>query len=514
MRSLRLWVGAFVALAFAATSAVAAPEKKFTIDVSPANVAALQKYTVVIKNQTPNGNSSINSLKVVLPTDYKVESSDAGTSPPSANWGGNVSGPDGAGVITMSNMAPLKPQDFFTLTFWAKASATATACSDSSWTAQAWTGSSFSGDTFRQVVAPELSVNTTTKLNGTPSVTIGTLPSNPVVGVGFTFGVSVSNGCGPASSTAVSIVGTPALATGSGCTTTNATGNSTCSVTINSVGPASVTVSALSASDTEALTIWGGTLACEGGGDYQFPPAADDPVVPGDAAGKRGGANKDGSPCQAVGYTFDNTILDNNTVSFAWNTGNGQQGAAFEYTMIWKPEYVNATTGMPERVTSVKWAGLGSAVPGRACLSASLPKDYGTLGAAIGAGDGSITIVAGSTAAPAAPFPIVIGNERLLVTDTSGGSTWLVQRGNGGTTASGHAGGAKVMSTPLPLDGSGNVMQICIVSEGWVSAPAGGSDTDCVVPDPAPGSNGPRACVVFKTTVFDLGDGLIIRGGS
>ena len=49
-------------------------------------------------------------------------------------------------------------------------------------------------------------------------------------------------------------------------------------------------------------------------------------------------------------------------------------------------------------------------------------------------------------------------------------------RGQGGTgagSAAAQAAGASVMSTPLPLDGSGNQMRMCIAEEGWSAVPAG-----------------------------------------
>jgi hypothetical protein len=67
------------------------------------------------------------------------------------------------------------------------------------------------------------------------------------------------------------------------------------------------------------------------------------------------------------------------------------------------------------------------------------------------------------------------------------------------------------MSNPLPLDASGNQMQMCIVQETWFTVLPG--DADCAVPDSSPGTYPPRACVRVRTTIFDIGDGFVIRGG-
>ena len=44
-----------------------------------------------------------------------------------------------------------------------------------------------------------------------------------------------------------------------------------------------------------------------------------------------------------------------------------------------------------------------------------------------------------------------VAKERLLVTDTSGGQTWKVMRGDGETTATRHTAGQKVTLTYMPL---------------------------------------------------------------
>ena len=62
---------------------------------------------------------------------------------------------------------------------------------------------------------------------------------------------------------------------------------------------------------------------------------------------------------------------------------------------------------------------------------------------------------------PATPFPTVVGTERMNVTAVAGAS-WTVVRGAGGTAAAAHFATCRVMSTPLPLDASGKIMQMCI----------------------------------------------------
>ncbi len=166
---------------------------------------------------------------------------------------------------------------------------------------------------------------------------------------------------------------------------------------------------------------------------------------PGFAEGGRGPFNKDGAKCGAVDYTFTNNILSDNSVVLTWNTAS-QPGAAFWYTVTWKPEYVSPITGMPSRTTKVAWFVGGSLitpVAGRACIAGILdgdspiqhylPVPYGTLIDPIGPGDLTIHIAVTSATTPDTPFPIQIGLERLVVVTKVDSTHWTVTRGNGRT---------------------------------------------------------------------------------
>ena len=135
-----------------------------------------------------------------------------------------------------------------------------------------------------------------------------------------------------------------------------------------------------------------------------------------------------------------------------------------------------------------------------------MPAPYGTLGAAIDATQGVITVNTSATL-PAVPFPAAIGSERIQVTAVDV-SNWTVVRGTGnlGADAAVHLAGAVVMSTPLPIDPNqyrpGPIgplnnpyylkqAQVCIADEAWGAVPGG--------------------MVRFTTTVFDIGDGFVDR---
>jgi hypothetical protein len=280
---------------------------------------------------------------------------------------------------------------------------------------------------------------------------------------------------------------------------------------------ACATLGAASFSQTSAsFMVFAGNLNCTDTFDSSAPGATDI-TKPGYAKGERGAFNKNGAPCAPVGYTFTNNIVSDNSVVLSWDVAS-QPGAAIKYTMTWKPEYVNALSGMPARVTRVAWYDsmgiLGPLVPGRACLSPDLPFPYGTVGAvAIVVGDLVIGVTA-SIPVPTPPFPIMIDQERMTVTGVAGPS-WTVVRGVGGTTAAIHNPGASVMSTPLPLDGAGVQMRMCIAEEGWSSVYPGANDcptTATVSPNPSiPIPTVPLACVLYTTTIFDIGDGAVNR---
>ena len=79
MKSLRNFVAMLTAIVSLtlASSVAAAPVKQWSIAVLPPTTFATSTnvpVTIRITNETPNGNSNINSLKVYLPTGYTVVS--------------------------------------------------------------------------------------------------------------------------------------------------------------------------------------------------------------------------------------------------------------------------------------------------------------------------------------------------------------------------------------------------------------------------------------------------------
>jgi hypothetical protein len=147
---------AVAAIVVPVTIATAAPEKVFTLTMSPSSIpagATNVTVTATFKNATPSGNSSINSVKLAatgVPGATITSATGSGT---------EVVAADGRSV-SVSGIPPVKPGKTYVLTMKLTTPAQ-TSCSGASitWSGMAWTGSSFSGDTFRFV--PESSSVTT-----------------------------------------------------------------------------------------------------------------------------------------------------------------------------------------------------------------------------------------------------------------------------------------------------------------------------------------------------------------
>lgn len=528
----RLFIALLLA-AFALPGIAAQPEKKFSLAMSPPVVApgASVLLTATIKNET-NGNSSINSLTLFVPPGSGVTIDPSFT--PTTSWPGTIVTPLSTTSISISNMTPLRSSDpALVLTFKASLPATSV-CAPLTWTASAWTGSSFSGDTFRLLSPSETTTTRTTTIANDLALVFQPQPTNALKGAVISPFVAVkATACGgPVASFNGLVTLTAPACTGacvlSGNTKTAVNGVATFDLLkISAPGDYTLTATTpgLPPVSSTSFTIFDGTLVCKPGSPYQFlslAGGADDIADPGYAAGERGAYNKEGSGCVAVLYTFTNNILTANSVQLQWDTVT-QPRAAFKYTVTWKPEYVNQASGLPQKTTKVQWSGVPAPVPGRACLSPNLPAPYGTLAGPIADAVTPtifVTPLAIPAALPATPFPITIDQERMTVTNVSG-TTWTVDRGVGGTSAASHtafypdATAKYAMSNPLPLDGdgvTGNQMQMCIAAEVW-SAYLQGSPgiADCPTPPAAGAPTAPLACVLYSTTVFDIGDGLMIR---
>jgi hypothetical protein len=183
----------------------------------------------------------------------------------------------------------------------------------------------------------------------------------------------------------------------------------------------------------------------------------------------RSGVNKDGTTfgatCNAVNVFISNSTGDASgqppdVVHFRWALADTTYATAvFDYVV----HYSSALPAAPK----VGWLHLDGSlavdagsdpnanpqnpvvfVQAPQCLTDQLPAQLATLAANVNSNAGKIT-VSSTPAGLSAPFPIVIGTERMDVykMNGSGNTTWWVNR----TAGAPHSATDPVMSTPLPL---------------------------------------------------------------
>jgi len=187
MNILRRLGGILLALALTAVAApVLAQSKIYSLTVSAASVAAGQTGTIVatFKNESPNGNSSFNSiegLKITGPLSITGVSVPNGSVQPSSFPAAGVKS------INIVSMSPVKRGQTFAVTLAVKADS-ATGCTNSTATwgvDNVWTGSSLSGDTFARVPAGS-PLPTTTVTGSGCTLSFQPAPSDAFVGQNIT----------------------------------------------------------------------------------------------------------------------------------------------------------------------------------------------------------------------------------------------------------------------------------------------------------------------------------------
>jgi len=534
---------------------------KYGLNVTPSPVTAgtsAQSMTATYTNPASNG-TSFGSLSLNAPAGFTIVSA----TPPS----GTATVAAGGGSVTVAGITPVASGGTFALALSVNVNCSATT---GNWGSAVWSGTLVGtgvaasldtasssiqttvtgGCSFKFLTPPS---NTETNAAISPAIVVGLVDSSNNVVTSFTGQVTLTKKSGPG--TVSGTLGPIAAVSG------QATFNSVMADTIGNY-VLTATSGALTV-DSNLFTVYGGVLNCSPTPPFGFSdPSVNvtDSSESGYATGSRGYWNKDGMNCVPILYTFTNTILSTdakkNTVHLAWDTAT-QQHPAFTYTMTWQAEDVdNAlnpdTKGptnygfpVPRRAyfywlptdASVTVIPAGS-VPGLACASTELPAPYGMLDADVaisGSGTTSTITVDVPPIAPAgyptstfpppgdstlatptlAPFPIVIGTERMKViklaqTDASHYMLTVV-RGDGGTQPAAHVkidasnttiynptGQSYVMSTPLPIDSNpaspnfNMQVPVCVVNHGWMAA------------GPNPVTGIPQ--VRYFTTVYDIGD--------
>jgi hypothetical protein len=513
-----LTIGTFSTLLVAAPST---PEKIFSIDGVPTAATAgttIQGVIITFRNETPTGNSNINSLRLIAPTGWTLAN-------PAPAPGGSVTGgtptlsADGSSVsfVGFSGIKTGGKTWKMRVDVTPAAGATCT----NVWSAQAFTGNALGGDPFR-LTNSTASLTTSVDSGGGQATTFTMQPTNTTKGSSIPVSVGLTTACGAGPSGAtITITADNGCTTVNGClvgntASTNANGAATFTgLVINTPGTYTLTAtpnaSGFPTATSTSFTVYAGQILCDDPLESLLANPNNLPFgAPGYAEGKRGKYNKDGSvPCVKVNYTFENDILTDDQVHLSWDV-NVQPYAAFTYTMFWKLRPVDAdgwTSVRPQVAWDPDGNGQPIFVPGIACLSPNLPAPDGTVANVGGINDSTTSIVVNTTAAlPTVQFPIVIGTERMQVTAVSGAAspyTLTVQRGTGGTSAASHTAGAPVMSSPLPIYPASDAVypnkqaRVCVVEHGFTAAR---TDTDGT------------GLVGYFTQVIDIGDGWVRIG--
>jgi len=147
-KSLIAVVMSTVVLGLLALPGNAAPEKQFSLRFPTTLTAGTASIAVTLKNETPNGNSNINSFRIVAspaPTGFRINSISPGT--------GVLSNSNQ--TISVTGISTLKPQQ--SAIYQLNVTVPNVGCNGRTvnWVGQAWTGNSLNGDPFRLHTATE-----------------------------------------------------------------------------------------------------------------------------------------------------------------------------------------------------------------------------------------------------------------------------------------------------------------------------------------------------------------------
>ena len=280
MNGMRKLLGFFMAallMAFALPSS-AAPEKIFFISGVPASVAPGTTLTGVVftfRNDTPGGNSNINSLRLIAPTGWTLSN-------PVAVAGGDVTG--GTGFVTGGGTSG--PSVYFTdipgiktmgktwkMSVDVKVPASITSCSNA-WFAQAYVGNSLNGDPFRLTnSASSLNTGLVTSDNSLAFDLAGMTSGAIQDAIGYLATAKVTNSCGNVDGVTINFTGSGGVLVNPGTGTTTG-GVVTSTATFGTLGPAwlKADIPSLGLSKTLDFTVFDlGGLACEGSINPAFP---------------------------------------------------------------------------------------------------------------------------------------------------------------------------------------------------------------------------------------------------
>ena len=394
VRKAIVFVSGLMLASFSLAALAAQPTKQFSINVVQGVVVApgTSEFWLEIRNETPSGNSTINSLKVTLPGSFTIVNDATHYAAFTTPASGQIVAANGATVIAVSNLYPLKPQATLTLKFWANTGSTAS-CTSGYWNAQAWTGSSFSGDTFAQLTPTQVFTLTNGARTIVSSTTIATDAalqfgsiSSVVAGQAFSVTVNQTSSCGTSVTlppVSVTLSGTPDF-TGGGTKTTSGGSATFTGNKFATTGTGTLTASAPGyASAVIELKIFDGTLACKTSTNFNaldlpstgtgsFDASEGGATVVGETgfvAGVRGSGDPAKDDCsKEINYALYNNIpapdadpyledpagnyIYPGFYSFSWDTSIAPNPVV-AVIATFRPEWGDPTTGLPTHKTLI-----------------------------------------------------------------------------------------------------------------------------------------------------------------
>lgn len=188
-RTKSVWIGSSILTALLllgvviAVPSFAAPEKIFSLNAPPTlDAGTHQDVKLRIKNETPSGNSSINSLEVYATGNVTID--DVSVPSGSPTWDETS--------ISISNIPPIKNRNVYVITMDLTVGPADGCFGTITWDAKAWTGSSFSGENFR--LLNDSYSNLVTNVSAGCYLAWSPAPADGTVGSTIPVGVKVYNG--------------------------------------------------------------------------------------------------------------------------------------------------------------------------------------------------------------------------------------------------------------------------------------------------------------------------------
>ena len=352
---LTLSIGALAAAAFAFPATAA---KIYSLNMSPSSVTAgtPTTMTATFKNETPNGNSTINSLSLTAPSGLTISSA---SSP-----NGTATVVSGGRTVNVTNMFPVSPNQTVALTLTVTSTPSCSA-SSGTWSSAAFEGSSLTGQQFG-LVAADSSLTTTIASSGcTYSLTASPAAVNAGASTPLTLILTNTSSASAASISSLTLTAPP------GFTITGASGSGSVAFTGTTV---TVTGIAVTPGSPYTLSVTVSTAAsCTGSGPVAWTSA----VAPAGYTGSNPSTAINAQACSMT-ITGPTSAASGTPFSVTVNLINGPGGA--QVTLSSSCGYTGAGTMQATGYSAVFTGTVGSpgSPPTTCSFNASANLGYGS----------------------------------------------------------------------------------------------------------------------------------------